>query len=526
MNADTILPYLARGGFFKPELSVDTNSIGTIANLSDKTIRARDQAFPVVYRGVEDYETPFCTDLHIGHSDKVVWQGRHTVSANKTHIVLCDSFVVINPMMLLYRTVDHRDSIGAGVYLPRDWGVTATEKIWSGNRQLSQPTISQGGTVWIPTNHTNFSDSAVLINFKSTVTCDPLTDLGSIWNAPTGFWSLVENSGNLTNTGLLHRVKPIVFDGQYPQLAALPGMNNVNNAREWQRNRRVFEAEIEANPTILASSQYFMRSATDHPSYPFTGFAKDSVRYLVTPPSVAGKFVPLSPLKAPIAKFILLPCHGVFHGRGDFLDTITSDWVDIPSGTPISYYALGTDTSVATFRLERQATMTSVALPKPVASDVAAMDATYVIAPGEGGNYRFKLIRTDTLTQYAEELVVNELPLLDGLGARSRAEQAYEDAKNRGRNSIATKGLLTCSLSPNPAQDVIRVMIRGTAFHEPVRIVVSTLLGETVQVVEARTMEETEISLQGLPSGQYILRSALTKSEFYDPVIIPFVIER
>jgi hypothetical protein len=520
-----ITPYLPQGGFFDTTLTVATNTAVTIANLSDRTIKATEQSFPVIYRGVEDYMPPCSTDLHIGHSDKVVWQARHYITENQHREFICALGPPEVPMLLLHRTIDHRDSIDRGVYVPWDWGVTPTEKIWAGNGNLSQPTISQGGGVNIPTNHTNFSDSAMLLNFKSTAICSTgITGLGDIWNLPFGYWTVLKN--NSDNTNNLTYASPIVFNGQYPQLAAIPAMGYLNN-REWRRNRRVFEATTASNPnnpTILASSQYFLRSAKDEPAYAFSGFARDSVRYVITPPKIAGSYVPLSPLKTPIAR--LQPCHGVFKGREDFLDTISTGWVDIQAGQSIVYYGLGTDTAAVRIILERQSTNTKVELAKPPGTDIAAMDASYVIALGDGDFYRLLLIKKDPSTHYLEELVVSELPLLDEGGVGRRSALAYEEALDRAKTRTITKGILSCALSPNPARDIIRITVSGTAIQEPVRIVVSNLLGETMRVLEAKTLVEAQIPLEGLPSGQYMMRSQLIRNEFFEPLVMPFVIER
>lgn len=516
-----ITPYLPTE-FFRPEAAVILNAANTIANLSDKIPRSPAQEYPVVYRGVEDYPVG-CADLHIAHWDRVTWQGRHDISENQLRIISCHSGLqMVNPYLLFYRNIDLRDSISNGIYVPRDWGISPTHKIWSGNNNLLQPTISQGGYFYTPTYYTNYSDSAIVRNFKAVPLCNSPSSLGPIWNLPSGYWSLYQKYGE--QLASMTQAKTIVHSGQYPQLAALPA---VNDKREWNRNRRVFEATGGTIPTILTSSQFFLRTATEEAAYSFNGFAKDSVRYIITPPQVMGRYINLYPLNTSIATLALDSCSGRATSMNlDIPDTIASNWTFIPALVPITYYALGNDTASVQIALQRQSTNTITLLPKPVATDTAAMDATYVIAPGDGDLYRILLIKNNSASHYLEEMVIDELPLMDLIQQRARAEQAHQDAINRSKTRSIVKGTLTCSLSPNPARDKIHVTVQGTAIQEPVRLVISTLLGETVRVIDTKTMEDTQISLSGLPSGQYMLRSSLTKSEFFDPLVIPFVIER
>ena len=206
-------------------------------------------------------------------------------------------------------------------------------------------------------------------------------------------------------------------------------------------------------------------------------------------------------------------------------DTLVSPWVTLNENTEISVYGLGYDTSKVKLIIESAVAAQTNTIQLLPATDTSAIDMYYVTPSDD--QYRIKLInKGGATTLYSEELVIGALPLVDLLGARGRAEQAHEDARNKAKSSMVTKGMLTCSLSPNPARDNIRMRITGTILHEPVRLVISNLLGETVRVMEIRTMEDIEIGLDGLPSGQYILRSSLIKSDFFNPVIIPFVIER
>lgn len=467
---------------------------------------------PVIYRSVE---TGASDSTGSGGKrtltyDCVVWEGKDSATSNRGK---------------LYRTtVISLDDVRGSV-LTTLGGLRATPGSIYGNwYDLAQPDVAQGAVLYHSANGGsrwfNVSDSAYTLNFSGHFFFQPVKE-SRIWHVPQRYGS---GDGRQVSYSMLPALQ-LLDHGLSPHLAA---RKEVRPTDPWRLNRRVLQQYGETN--ITSSAQYFYRTSSvraDDALTPMPGYKKECSKLLVIEPWVNDVPLTLSQPELVVAHDTVLTIKA---------DTIKSNWFTIGSAAEVSFYVMGTDTSLFKASLVRQSDGARQSIPLAIATDTSARLVSQTFTNGGGDNYRLEYIRKDMAAQYVEDLYVGQIALYDSGGSGGSGGIGY--MKSNSLRPVSSSIITNLAVAgsdertglhvyayPNPAKDMVAISVYRTydeneavtGREEYLQVRIVTTLGEEVLSFETRPGGILNVPVQDMPSGVYFVRveqrGSMTTSE-------------
>jgi hypothetical protein len=297
--------------------------------------------------------------------------------------------------------------------------------------------------------------------------------------------------------------------GRYPHLAAMP---TVESNHEWNQNRRIFETGENTPPKIVTSVQHFYKKFTDDNfEYPFFGYddLKDN--------SSMFSAVWLSDRNRNLKRINIHP----YARSGDRYvpsDTIYSDWFKLKDIRKLYYFTHGKPGNNIQMKIERKSDRKRNMIPTLFRPDRGYTNHQITFINSGDQQYRLLWYKTDTTTHYVEELIIGSLPGLNemewGMDNDRLAKTGVdlnEQVIDLGETEYSDPNDYL-SIYPNPAEDKVFVTISKPGAGS-CRIELISALGQVVHTGSANISSSTEINIQSLSSGLYIVRALLPSGE-------------
>ena len=530
------LPTYFLNAGFQPILTDITGKIVNLSNFYGQWWGTLNHhSLPVVYRGVEDGIFSQSSDSILAlrtHKDIVYW--------------MMDNWINYDGVVLSMRALDINDTIVNNIVNPAGWYVYPNYWIESLTKPLSHPTISQGRSS-IQSGNWSFAgysgDSNVVVNFKAMpsgmAVNPPVNIVGDLWQLPQGFNTLNPYSNyywlDSANYYSSPKARKLIFKGKTPQLCALP---YTRWKSDWYYNRRVFNANDNMPPSMIASIDQFARKTEEdeETANVFTGYASQRGIQLLTPFTLSDQNGHLT-----------YPVFHSFKKVGDRFvpsDTITSGWFNINNLNTTHFFTRGNGILNSLLMIERQKDGKKILVPNALTSGNKILKNRLIFINGGNNKFRLKLIKIDSTARYTESLIIANLPVDDELNSAFDSSRfgkviAYENTQliDLGDAPEQTDSkVISLSLFPNPADENVYTTaylplsaFTGRSQHQMI-IKVFSSLGFELFRQEVKSGETISIPTKDYPQGAYFIR-AEEKADDYTIDVLPakiqgFVIKR
>ncbi len=451
----------------------------TSAVFGEDTVRAK-HAYPVVYRHLSDWEAVSTDSLYDlrpvnNKADRIYWQTqRYYPTAGKWRITRRP--VDIHEWYVMNGTAD------------KIWTM-APHYIFDQSNHLMGPDVAQG-TQWgdPSSNPMNpapwYADSSVILNFWSESSTSSATP--NLWHMQYGWNYYGQNvdhdRADLVSAGWM---KSLHENGRYPHLAA---RHSYTQAKEWMRNRRIFEAvgatrsNFDWSPNIMQSSQYFYKEeadATQPMAIRYGGFRGGNNTAL------------LGPIMR-IESGEMIPMTGEDQGPNERADQrkLVSSWMEVPAVSDVSMLSMTQGTEqTASLYVERESTgellevepsqTTQVGVVVPNAQNGASQPQSisrYTLLGSENERYRFVL-----LAQRGDVFQVEDIQLIQPDDAeafsKQRLTRTAESSKILDLRSMKKSATIMGQdvvVYPNPATNHVRIVVNIRANETPSKLAPTT----------------------------------------------------
>ncbi|MFN9340271.1 MAG: hypothetical protein ACK6BZ_12370, partial [Candidatus Kapaibacterium sp.] len=354
---------------------------------------------------------------------------------------------------IVHANIDLYDRPDAfGRMQPDSAHATVWSHIWGKpNVTLLQPNASQGAVeyktsstpvplarpVWLLNQrrmeHINVSDYALNLNFIQ-------TDISGIPSANALIWQMPHNRFTLRGLG----INDITFtgqtwsqtmtdNGQYPHLAARP---TLRTPADWQRGRRIFEADDSIPPTIMASVERLAKRRSVNEAVALIGYGSENCQLLISPLDIGDNRLHWT----------------LFEGKNRQHDTLATPWFRVGKDLHLAMDVLGGQMEGQTL-IEHKDTKRQYLFPFTMTRRGNSEKRLYSLIDGNDDQYRILIINGNSANQSLQSHLL------------IRPEEEPFQKENLERTVISLDAndyeKLSLRLYPNPANDELSVVWSG-----------------------------------------------------------------
>jgi len=465
---------LSEFNLISPLNYVSFNNDSTIMRVLNFPTGSNHSNLPVVYRGLDG---TLNDDF-----DRITWYDQRDIG------VLCGD----NPPVAGYLSAIRYMAVDSKYTPPNDTNtISVPRKIIGGFRNPDLTFGTFEGTT------SNNSEKAMILEFNSYNSCvENDNENLVIWHIPHSFITFL--AGSSFSPGSLTYAKQLSGNGYLSHLAARQFQDG---PEDWWKNRRVFmESDSTLNDSLKTSAQAFYKGKRGKVAIPFIGFYNYYASSFVSPFYIDGELI-----RFDVKDMFKTDCRDC---RGTIIpDTIKTDWFRVTEANNLDYFIKGFETENVEMLLERKSNRQTVRVNVPRLSDTIMIPIRNLLINGRNNEYRLLFTKLDRFNYYTENLIIME----DPFEPIFRKQGGFDNIIDLGETEYSDPNDYL-SIYPNPAEDKIFVTISKPGAGQ-CRIELISTLGQVVHTGSANINSSTEINIQGISPGLYIIRAFLPNGE-------------
>ncbi len=308
-----------------------------------------------------------------------------------------------------------------------------------------------------------------------------------IYHYPVSDTCKISNDGFSSEEELASKLS-YVADGKLPHLVNSPFKHSFNDI--W-RNRRIFNT-FGTNEKIVPSSRYFYKKNSNGDEVTaLYGFDADTISCKLGKSYFDGNELQLK-----------LPYSLVDSSyKQNNSDTIYSNWFTVNTASQLSFvYRARHFSSHYLSYIERRDSLSHINIPLNDISDSCISLVNVNLTNGGGHEYRYVLLRLDTISRYTEEMLLGNIKFKDTLFYKTQG-------RHSGFNIDLGGGIANnLRVTPNPATDQILVnigILDNENLESKFRLLISNNAGQVLFEKDVSQQTIENIGISDFSNGSY-----------------------